>query len=105
VTPAAPPRLVVLRALGMGDFLTAVPALRALAAAHPRHERLLVAPAWLEPLAALLGGAVTEVLHAEGRPAPPAVLPARAHGGTSPSTCTAAARRATPRCARPRLGA
>ena len=45
------PRLVVLRALKLGDLLTAVPALRALTRAFPGHERLLAAPAWLEPLA------------------------------------------------------
>ena len=74
------PRLVILRALGLGDFLTAVPALRALAAAFPGHERLLVAPRWLEPLAGLIGGAVDALLDAEGRTAVPAVLPVPAHG-------------------------
>jgi ADP-heptose:LPS heptosyltransferase len=74
------PRLVVLRALGLGDFLTAVPALRALAAAFPGHRRLLLAPAWLEPLAALLDGAVDEIVDVEGRAAVPAELPAVAHG-------------------------
>jgi len=44
------PRLVVLRALGLGDLLTAIPALRALARAFPEHERLLAAPAALTPL-------------------------------------------------------
>jgi ADP-heptose:LPS heptosyltransferase len=44
------PRLVVLRALGLGDLLTAIPALRALARAFPGHERLLAAPAVLAPL-------------------------------------------------------
>lgn len=73
------PRLVVLRALGLGDFLTAVPALRALATAFPRHRRLLLAPAWLEPLAALLGGAVDEIVDVEGRAAVPAELPPAAH--------------------------
>jgi ADP-heptose:LPS heptosyltransferase len=43
-------RLVVLRALGLGDLLTAIPALRALARAFPEHERLLAAPAALAPL-------------------------------------------------------
>jgi ADP-heptose:LPS heptosyltransferase len=45
------PVLVVLRALGMGDLLTAVPALRALKRHFPRHRRVLLAPRWLEPLA------------------------------------------------------
>lgn len=45
----------MLRALGLGDFLTAVPALRALAGAFPGHRRLLAAPAALEPLARLSG--------------------------------------------------
>ena len=45
----------MLRALGLGDFLTAVPALRALAAAFPDHRRVLAAPAALEPLARLSG--------------------------------------------------
>ena len=44
------PRLVVLRALGLGDLFTAVPALRALARAFPDHERLLAAPGPLAPL-------------------------------------------------------
>jgi ADP-heptose:LPS heptosyltransferase len=73
------PRLVVLRALGLGDFLTAVPAVRALAAAFPRHRRLLLAPAWIEPLAALLAGAVDEVVDVEGRRAVPPELPAPSH--------------------------
>jgi ADP-heptose:LPS heptosyltransferase len=73
-------RLVVLRALGLGDFLTAVPALRALAAAFPDHRRLLLAPAWLEPLVALLHGAVAAIVDVEGRGAVPDEVPAAAHG-------------------------
>ena len=73
-------RLVVLRALGLGDFLTAVPALRALAAAFPDHRRLLLAPAWIEPLAALLDGAVDAVVECEGRGGVPTELPPAAHG-------------------------
>jgi ADP-heptose:LPS heptosyltransferase len=48
------PLLLVLRALGLGDLLTAVPALRALAEAFPEHRRVLVAPRALAPLLALI---------------------------------------------------
>jgi ADP-heptose:LPS heptosyltransferase len=69
------PDLVVLRALGLGDLLTAVPALRALAAAFPGHRRVLAAPADLRDLA-LLTGAVDEVVDT----APLRPLNARLHG-------------------------
>ena len=49
------PRLVILRALALGDFLTAVPAYRALARAFPGHYRILAAPVALAPLAQLCG--------------------------------------------------
>lgn len=49
------PVLLVLRALGLGDLLTAVPALRGLAAAFPEHERVLATPAALAPLALSAG--------------------------------------------------
>ncbi|HEU4397928.1 MAG TPA: glycosyltransferase family 9 protein [Actinomycetota bacterium] len=62
---AATPPVVVLRALGLGDLLTAIPALRALADAFPRHPRLLAVPTALAPLARC-SGAVDEVVPAEG---------------------------------------
>jgi ADP-heptose:LPS heptosyltransferase len=48
--------ILALRALGVGDLLTAVPALRGLAAAFPGEPLVLAAPAWLRPLIDLIGG-------------------------------------------------
>ncbi|GIF13819.1 glycosyltransferase family 9 protein [Actinoplanes teichomyceticus] len=48
--------ILVLRALGVGDLATGVPALRALRAAFPAEELVLAAPAWLTPLIELIGG-------------------------------------------------
>jgi ADP-heptose:LPS heptosyltransferase len=67
--------LVAYRALGLGDLMTAVPALRALARAFPDHHRVLAAPAGLAPLAALTG-AVDEVVDT----APLAPLPSSLYG-------------------------
>ncbi|MGP3969929.1 glycosyltransferase family 9 protein [Streptomyces sp. 6N223] len=65
--------VVVLRALGLGDLLTGVPALRALRRAHPGERLLLAAPSWLAPAAALTG-AVDGVLPAS---APGRAVPSR----------------------------
>lgn len=62
--------VVLLRPLGLGDLLTAVPALRAVARAYPNRRRLLAAPSGLAPLA-LATGAVDEVVDTQPlRPLP-----------------------------------
>lgn len=48
MTPA--PRVLGLRALGLGDFCCAVPAWKALRRAFPHHRLVLAAPAWQRPL-------------------------------------------------------
>lgn len=60
--------VVALRPRGLGDFLTAVPAYRALQAAHPGQTVVVAAPRELWPLAALAG--VDLVGAAPGEPLP-----------------------------------
>jgi ADP-heptose:LPS heptosyltransferase len=57
--------ILVLRALGLGDLLTGVPALRGLRRSRPGRRLVLAAPAALAPLAALTG-AVDAVLDQPG---------------------------------------
>lgn len=52
----ARPVLLVLRALGLGDLLVAVPALHALRRAYPRHRLVYAGPLWLAGALDLVGG-------------------------------------------------
>src|SRR5829696_4849549 len=70
--------ILVLRALGLGDLLTSVPALRAIADAFEDEHRILAAPRALEPLADL-------VRTADGRPAVHEVADTRPLGSLPPS--------------------
>jgi len=47
--------MVILRALALGDFLTGLPALRALARSFPEHSHILTCPCWLKPLVQMTG--------------------------------------------------
>jgi len=72
------PAVLMLRALGLGDFLTGVPAYRALRAAYTGYETVLAAPAQLAPLAPLTGAIdrmlpVGELQPVPWRGPPPAV--------------------------------
>lgn len=60
-----PASVLVLRALGLGDLLTAVPALRGLRRAFPEAHLMLATPAWFRELA-MLTGAVDEVVPTPG---------------------------------------
>jgi ADP-heptose:LPS heptosyltransferase len=87
--PPRRPRLLVLRALGLGDLLAGVPALRGIRRAFPEHHVVLAIPPGLAE-AALSTGAVDEILPAEapnravpaldGWPGPPPDLAIDLHG-------------------------
>ncbi|MFD4629134.1 glycosyltransferase family 9 protein [Streptomyces sp. NPDC058284] len=96
--PAAPttdrPRVLVLRALGLGDLLTVVPALRALRRRLPGHELVLAAPERLTA-PALATGLVDRLLPASAAaravpehlawPDPPPDYAVDLHGNGPPS--------------------
>ncbi|MFJ8580698.1 glycosyltransferase family 9 protein [Micromonospora sp. NPDC093277] len=77
--------ILVLRALGVGDLATAVPALRGLRAGFPGRELVLAAPGWLAPLVDLVG-VVDRVLPTDGLadratwPVPPPEVAVNLHG-------------------------
>lgn len=66
---------MILRASGLGDLLTAVPALRAIARAFPLHERVLCAPVAYAPLVPLMRGAIDRVVDTRGLAVPLAIAP------------------------------
>ncbi|MEH0973271.1 glycosyltransferase family 9 protein [Micromonospora sp. CPCC 205546] len=67
--------ILALRALGVGDLVTATPALRALRAAYPDRELVLAAPGWLAPLLDLVGG-VDRLVPTDGLGSPAPTPPA-----------------------------
>ena len=81
----------VLRALGLGDLLAAVPALRAIRAAWPRDRLVLGTPEWLTPVVELIGGIdrvwpLADLVAAGPRPGPRPRVAVNLHGKGPQST-------------------
>ncbi len=78
------PAVLMLRALGLGDFLTGVPAYRALRACYPGYEIVLAAPPQLALLAELTGAIDRVLPTGELQPVPwrgpPPAVAADLHG-------------------------
>ena len=91
----SPGRVLVIRVLGLGDLLTAVPAIRAIRRAAPTASLTLVGPAAWRPLLPLIG-AVDELVEVESldglrRLEPPPDLGVNLHG-RGPQSIAAAKR-------------
>ena len=61
----APPTVIALRALKLGNLLVCVPALRALRRHWPRHRLVVATTGWLAPLIELVGG-IDEMIPVSG---------------------------------------
>jgi ADP-heptose:LPS heptosyltransferase len=67
------PTLLILRALGLGDILTGLPAMRALTDAFPTHHKIIAAPLRFAPLLIREGAADEVVDHHDLAPLDPAL--------------------------------